>query len=97
RLRRWTWGVWRKLRVFAFERAISALRQAMGAFGSAADKDPAGLPEEDTQAWKDMLIHCARTLAAIERLHAYESGLVAMREADFGDLAARRNDLQTSI
>lgn len=92
-----TWWAWRKLRVLLFERAMTALRDAMGAFATPEAQLPESLPEEDAEAWKQVLIRCSRTLAAVERLHAYESGLMALREVNFGELAARRNDIQDGL
>jgi len=92
---RLTWPLWRRLRLAALERALGALKAALGVFWQASP--PSGLPEDEEEAWKNHLIGCARVLAGIERLHSYESGLHALREGDFGELAARRNVIQDAL
>jgi very-short-patch-repair endonuclease len=95
--RQLTWRFWRGWRVRAFERALESLREAMGAFAIPDSQEPESMPEDEPDEWKQFLVRCARTLAAIERLHAYQSGLVGLREVDFSELAQRRNELQTAL
>lgn len=94
---RLTWPLWRRLRVRALEKALAKLRAAMGVFAIREEQLPDALPEEEEQAWKECLLRCARAIAAIERLHAYQSSVTALREVDFGELAARRNELQAAL
>ena len=97
RWRRLTWPLWRKLRLRSFARAMDALREAMGAFAIPQKQEPDGTVEQETQEWKQVLIRTGRTLAAIERLHSYQSGLMGLREVDFAELASQRNELQAAL
>jgi len=95
----WVRGTWlarRRPRQAAFAQAIRALLDAMqGAPG--LEERPSATPEADPSLWKQFLIRCAHSLAAVEQLQAYDLSLQNLRSVDFAELARRRSLLQEAL
>ena len=92
---RWLWYWVRPLRQAAFQSSLEVLGKFMGPF--LVGRAPEELPEDAIDEWKQYLQGQARALARAERLVSYGTALASLREVDFAELAARRNELQADL
>jgi hypothetical protein len=96
---RWVRGTWlarRGHRQASFTQATRALMDAMQSTPGVAER-PSVSPEADSSLWKQFLIRCAHSLAAVEQLQAYDLSLQNLRTVDFAELARRRGLLQEAL